>query len=98
MGYSLHKVHLSTRDTTDGSVPVVPNPHVQVPGVKVLEVLIEGNKILQGQYERVNDFCKSCLGISLYSDGPSLFCGSQGKQSMITAKPDKTKSDRLATL
>lgn len=48
-GNSLDQVHLSTRDATDGSVPVVSNPHVQVPGVKVLKVLIEGNKILQGK-------------------------------------------------
>lgn len=49
VGNSFHQVHLSTRDTADGSVPVVSNPHVQVPGVKILKVLIEGDKILQEQ-------------------------------------------------
>ena len=44
---SLDQVHLGTRDTADRSVPVVSDPHVQVPRVKVLKVLIERNEILQ---------------------------------------------------
>lgn len=87
MGNSLHQVHLSTRNATDRSVPVVSNPHVQVPGVEVLKVLIEWDKILQGK--------EKILMISLYHVSanhyilkePSLFCGSQGKQWMMTAKP-----------
>ena len=62
MGNSLHQVHLSTRDAADGSVPVISDSHVQVPGVKVLKVLIEGDKILQGEWESVDDFILQCLG------------------------------------
>lgn len=47
MRHSVYQVHLGTRDTADGSVPVVSDSHVQVPGVKVLKILIEGDKILQ---------------------------------------------------
>lgn len=53
MGNSFHHVHPRPRNAADGTVPVVPDPHVQVPGVKVLKVLIEGDKILQEQEEWV---------------------------------------------
>lgn len=55
VGNSFHHVHFSTRNTADGPVPVVPDPHVQVPGVKVLKVLIEGDKILQEKEESVEE-------------------------------------------
>lgn len=69
MGNSLHQVHLSTRNATDRSVPVVSNPHVQVPGVEVLKVLIEWDKILQGTGKNIDDFFTSCLSKSLHSEG-----------------------------
>lgn len=53
VGNSFHHVHPRPRNAADGTVPVVPDPHVQVPGVKVLKVLIEGDKILQEEEERV---------------------------------------------
>lgn len=53
MGNSLHQVHLGTGDAADGSVPVVSNPHVQVPGVKVFKVLVEGDKLLQKKKEAI---------------------------------------------
>lgn len=55
VGNSLHQVHLGPGDAADGPVPVVSDPHVQVPGVKVLKILIEGHKILQGRWDRVED-------------------------------------------
>lgn len=48
VGNSLHQVHLGAGDAADGPVPVVSNPHVQVAGVEVLKVLVEGDKFLQG--------------------------------------------------
>lgn len=62
MGNSFHHVHLSTGNTTNGSVPVVPDPHVQIPGVKVLKVLIEGDKILEDRRKR-NMLRKSHQGL-----------------------------------
>lgn len=47
MGNSLHQIHLGAWDAADGSVPVVSNPHVQVTGVEVLKVLVEGDKLLR---------------------------------------------------
>ena len=69
MGNSLHQVHLGTRNATDRSVPVVPNPHVQVPGIEVLKVLIEWDKILQETAKIIDDFFTSCLRKSLHSEG-----------------------------
>lgn len=55
VGNSFHHVHPSTGNAADGSVPVVSDPHVQVPGVKVLKVLIEGDKILEEKEEHVEE-------------------------------------------
>lgn len=53
-GKSLPQVHCSTRGATDGYVPGVSNPYVQVPVIKVLKVLIQGDKILEGKWESVD--------------------------------------------
>lgn len=50
-GNPLHQVHLGAGDAADGPVPVVSNPHVQVAGVEVLKVLVEGDKLLRGGKE-----------------------------------------------
>lgn len=47
----LHQVHLGARDAAYGPVPVVPDTHVKVPGVKVLKVLVEGHKVLHEEAE-----------------------------------------------
>lgn len=52
VGNSLHQVHLGAGDAADGPVPVVPDPHVQVAGVEVLKVLVEGDELLQGGMRR----------------------------------------------
>ena len=46
MGHSLHQVHFGPGHAADGPVPVVPDPHVQISGVEVLEILVEGHKVL----------------------------------------------------
>lgn len=46
MGDSLHQVHSGPGHAADGPVPVVPDPHVQISGVEVLEILVEGHKVL----------------------------------------------------
>lgn len=43
---SFHQVHFGSRDAAYGPVPVVTDPHVKVSGVKVLEILVEGHKVL----------------------------------------------------
>lgn len=47
LGRSPHQVHLSTRDAAYRPVPVVPDTHVEVPGVEVLKVLVERHKVLR---------------------------------------------------
>lgn len=46
MGHSLHQVHFGPGHAADGPVPVVPDPHVQISVVEVLEILVEGHKVL----------------------------------------------------
>ena len=48
VGDLLQQVHLGAGDAADGPVPVIPDPHVQVPRVEVLKVLVQGNEILRG--------------------------------------------------
>lgn len=45
-GGSFHQVHFGPRDAADGPVPVVSYAHVEVSGVKVLEILVERHKVL----------------------------------------------------
>lgn len=47
VGDPVHQVHLGSWNAADGPVPVVPYPHVEVPGVKVLKVLVERHKVLK---------------------------------------------------
>lgn len=53
VGDSLHQVHLCSWDAAYGPVPVVSYPHVKVSGVKVLKVLVEGHKVLNGEECRI---------------------------------------------
>lgn len=53
MGGSVHQVHLGSRNAAYGSVPVVSDAHVEVPGVKVLKVPIKRHKVLCGNGKRV---------------------------------------------
>ena len=46
IGHPLHEVKHRTWHTADGSVPAVTYPHVKVTGVKVLKILVKGNKVL----------------------------------------------------
>lgn len=41
MRLSLHNVHPGSRHAADGPVPVVSDPHVQIPRVEVLEILVQ---------------------------------------------------------
>lgn len=52
VGHSLHQVHFGPRHAADGPVPVVPDPHVQISGVEVLEILVEGHKVLHVDKDR----------------------------------------------
>lgn len=47
MGHSLHQVHFGPGHAAHGPVPVVPDAHVQISGVEVLEILVEGHKVLE---------------------------------------------------
>lgn len=47
IGHPLHQVKHGARQAANGTIPVVSHPHVQVSGVKVLKVLIEGYEILR---------------------------------------------------
>lgn len=47
VGHSLHQVHFGPGHAADGPVPVVPDAHVQISGVEVLEILVEGHKVLE---------------------------------------------------
>lgn len=49
---SLHQVHFGPGYAADGPVPVVPDPHVQISGVEVLEILVEGHKVLHVDGDR----------------------------------------------
>lgn len=51
-GRSLQQVHFCPRHTAYGPVPVVPYTHVEVSGVKVLKILVEGHKVLQMDDQR----------------------------------------------
>lgn len=51
LGRPPHQVHFGTRDTAYGPVPVVPYTHVEVSGVEVLKVLVEGHKVLHKDEE-----------------------------------------------
>lgn len=46
IGHPLHQVKHGAWQAAHGPIPVVSHPHVQVSGVKVLKVLIEGYEIL----------------------------------------------------
>lgn len=46
VGHSFHQVHFGPRDAAYGPVPVVSYTHVEVSGVKVLKVLVEGHEVL----------------------------------------------------
>lgn len=46
VGHSFHQVHFGPGDAAYGPVPVVSDPHVEVSRVKVLKILVEGNKVL----------------------------------------------------
>lgn len=46
MRLSLHDVHPGPRHTADGPIPVVSNPHVEVPCIEVFEILIQWHKVL----------------------------------------------------
>lgn len=46
VGGSFHQIHLGSRDAAYRPVPVVSYPHIEVSGVKVLEILVERYKIL----------------------------------------------------
>lgn len=52
LGRSLHQVHSGPWDAAYGPVPVVPYTHVEVSGVKVLKILVEGHKVLHMDEER----------------------------------------------
>lgn len=65
VSYSLYQVHLGTRNTADRAVPVVSDPHVQIPGVKVFKILIEGDKILQKESEKVQTISNIILTFKL---------------------------------
>lgn len=52
MGHSLHHVHFGAGNAADGPVPVVPDAHVQVSGVEVLKILVEGYKVLRADEDR----------------------------------------------
>lgn len=56
-GRSLHQVHFGPRDAAYGPVPVVSYAYVEVSGVEVLKVLVEGHKTLHvdGERERESD-------------------------------------------
>lgn len=46
MRFSLHDIHLGSRHTTDRSIPVVSDSHVEVPCIEVFKILIQGHKVL----------------------------------------------------
>lgn len=46
MRLPLHDVHPGSRHAADRPVPVVSNPHVEVPRVEVFKILIQGHKVL----------------------------------------------------
>lgn len=52
-GNSFHQVHLSSGDTAYRSIPVVSNPHVKVPGVKVLKILVQWHKVLDKEQQKI---------------------------------------------
>lgn len=47
MGNSLHHVHFGPWDTTDGTVPAVPNACVEVSVVEIFKVLVQWDKVLK---------------------------------------------------
>ena len=52
VGHPLHQVKGGPRQTAYGPVPVVSDPHVQVPRVEVLKVLIHWHKLLKSMENR----------------------------------------------
>lgn len=75
VGHSLHQVEGGSRQTADGPVPVVPHPHVQVPRVEVLKILVQRHEILKpsgentwgDRYGWLQGLEKTTYGFSLVS-------------------------------
>lgn len=52
MGDLLQQVHSGPGNAAEGPVPIVSYPHVQISGVEVLKILVEGHKVLHVDIDR----------------------------------------------
>lgn len=66
-GGSLHQVHFGPRDAAYGPVPVVSYTHVEVSGVKVLEILVERHKVLHMDESREHNEGRGRKGVHYLS-------------------------------
>lgn len=79
VGRSLHQVHFGPRYAAYGPVPVVSYTHVEVSGVKILKILVEGHKVLHMDKHREREG-ESTEGLSEWQEFhfilPSTTCHS----------------------
>lgn len=85
MGHSQHQVHFGPGYAADGPVPVVPDPHVQVSGVEVLKILVEGHEVLHADEDRgqlgwfIITGCKCALSDLTFQVLPENKCGKSSR-------------------